>query len=77
MRDQKLAEVCREAADEKAWPAVLMGAQKIEEPSLRDDVAEDCARKLLDLGQKDGASEVAKLIADQTRQDELLEELSL
>lgn len=74
-RDQAVAVACREAADEKAWPAVMAGVQHIEDKTLRDQVADECAHKLKELGKTDGAQEVAKLILDASRKDTVLKDL--
>jgi len=74
-RDAALATACREAADQGSGPAVLMGIQRIEDGSLRDEVAQECAVALGDLGQIKAAVEIARLISDQPKRDELLAKL--
>src|SRR5258708_5523004 len=68
-RDAALATACRESADQGSGPAVLMGIPRIEDISLRDEVAEECAMTLGDVGQTEAAVEVAKLIGDQAIRD--------
>jgi hypothetical protein len=74
-RDAALAAACREAAEQGSGPAVLMGIPRIEESGLHDDIAQECAVTLGDLGQTEAAVEVARLISDQPRRDELLAKL--
>jgi hypothetical protein len=74
-RDAALANACRESASQGSVPAVLMGIPRIEDGSLRDEVAEECALVLGDGGQTEGAIDVAKLISSESRRDELLARL--
>jgi hypothetical protein len=74
-RDAALAAACREAAEQGSGPSVLMGIPRIEESGLHDAVAQECATTLGDLGQTDAAVEVARLISDQPKRDELLARL--
>ena len=71
-RDAALAKACREAADQGSAPAVLMGIPRIENASLRDEVAEECAITLDDGGQTEAAVDVAKLISTASKRDSLL-----
>jgi hypothetical protein len=75
-RDAALATACRESADQGSAPAVLMGIPRIENVSLRDEVAEDCAVILGDGGQTDAAVDVAKLISRESKRDALLAKLT-
>jgi|SRR5579872_5308996 len=75
-RDTALAAACRESADQLSAPAVLMGIPRIEDSSLRDEVAEDCAVILGDAGQTEAAIEVAKLISSESKRDDLLARLT-
>ena|SRR5579862_2006729 len=75
-RDSALATACRESADQGVAPSVLMGLPRIEDVSLRDEVAEYCAGSLDDAGQADAAEEVAKLISDESKRKALLAKLS-
>jgi len=74
-RDSALGTACREAADQGSGPAVLMGVPRIEDSRLRDEVAEECATKLTDMGQTEAAIEVARLISDQSKREQLLARL--
>ena len=74
-RDAALATACRESADQGSAPAVLMGISRIDDSSLRDEVAEDCAVILGDGGQPEAAIDVAKLISSESRRDDLLAKL--
>ncbi|MGE5193612.1 MAG: hypothetical protein ACM3U2_14045 [Deltaproteobacteria bacterium] len=74
-RDAALATACRESADQGSGPTVLMGIPRIEDSGLRDEVAEECAITLGDVGQMEAAVEVARLISDQPKRDELLAKL--
>jgi hypothetical protein len=74
-RDAALAAACREAAGQGSGPAVLMGIPRIEDGGLRDEAAQECAATLGDLGQTEAAVEVAGLISDQPKRDELLARL--
>jgi hypothetical protein len=76
-RDAALATACREAADQGSGPAVLMGVPRIEDSGLRDEVAQECAITLGDVRQMEAAVEVAKLISDQPKRDELLAKLGV
>ena len=71
-RDAALATACRESADQGSAPAVLMGIPRIENASLRDEVAEDCAVILDDGGQTEAAVNVARLISNESKRDTLL-----
>ena len=74
-RDAALGTACRDAAEQGSGPAVLMGIPRIEDSPLRDKVAEECAVKLSDMGQSEAAIEVARLISDQSKRDELVARL--
>ena len=74
-RDAALATACRESADQGSAPAVLMGIPRIENDSLRDEVAEECAVTLDDGGQTEAAASVAKLISSQSKRAALLAKL--
>ena len=74
-RDAALATACRESADQGDAPTVLMGLPRIEDSQLRDQVAADCAGILVDVGQIDAAIDVAKLITNELKRDELLAKL--
>ncbi|HEY2252882.1 MAG TPA: hypothetical protein VGH74_17545 [Planctomycetaceae bacterium] len=74
-RDAALATACRESADQGSAPTVLMGIPKIEDVTLRDQVAEECAVSLDESGQAEAAVDVAKLISDESRRDRLLAKL--
>jgi hypothetical protein len=74
-RDAALATACRESADQGSAPAVLMGIPRIEDASLRDAVAEDCAITLDDAGQAEAAANVANLISSESKRDALLARL--
>src|SRR5579863_5709304 len=54
-RDTALATACRESADQGSAPAVLMGIPKIEDVTLRDQVAEECADTLEESGETQAA----------------------
>jgi hypothetical protein len=71
-RDAALAEACRESANQGVSQAVLMGVPQINERTLRDAVAEECATTLDAAGQNEAAVEIAKLITDQTKREEML-----
>ena len=75
-RDAALATACRESADQGSAPAVLMGIPRIENASLRDEVAEDCAVILGDGGQTEAAVDVAKLISSESKRNPLLAKLT-
>lgn len=75
-RDTALATACRESADQGSAPAVLMGIPHVEDSSLRDEVAEECAVSLEDGGQTEAAIDVAKLISSEPRRDQLLARLT-
>jgi hypothetical protein len=75
-RDAALATACRESADQGSGPAVLMGIPRIEDTSLRDETAEECAITLGDVGQTEAALEVAKLIGIQVKRDDVLAKLT-
>ncbi len=75
-RDTALATACRESADQGVAPAVLMGIPHIEDWSLRDQVAEECAGALDETGQTDAAVDVAKLISSEPRRDQVLAKLT-
>jgi hypothetical protein len=75
-RDATLATACRESAGQGSAPAVLMGIPRIEDSSLRDEVAAECAGILADDGQTDAAIETAKLISSESKRSELLEKLT-
>ncbi len=74
-RDAALASACRESADQGSGPAVLMGIPRIEDGGLRDEIAEECAMTLSEVGQTEAAIEVARLISDQAKRDDLLAKL--
>lgn len=63
-RDEALAGSCRNAADRGFPEAVLLGIPRIENKTLRDEVAADCAQKLHDRQQAEAAGQVAALIAN-------------
>jgi hypothetical protein len=71
-RDAALATACRESADQGSGPAVLMGIPRIEDSNLRDEIAERCAVTLLDAGQMEAAVDVANLISNPAKRDDLL-----
>jgi len=75
-RDAALATACRESAGQGSAPAVLMGIPRIENSSLRDEVAEACAVILKDDGQTEAAIDIAELISSESRRDDLLEKLT-
>ena len=75
-RDAALATACRESADQGSGPAVLMGVPRIEDSSLRDEIAEECAITLADGGQTEAAVDVAKLTSNQAKRDNLLARLA-
>jgi hypothetical protein len=75
-RDAALAAACRDSADQGSAPAVLMGIPRIENVSLRDEIAGDCAVILGDAGQKEAAVDVAGLISNGSKRDELLARLT-
>ena len=74
-RDVALKMACREAAEEGSGPTVLMGIPHIEDSALRDQVAEECAIALGDTGESEAALEVARLIADESKRNQLLARL--
>jgi hypothetical protein len=74
-RDAALATACRESADQGSAPAVLMGIPRIEDPELRDEVAESCAVVLDDGGQTEAAVDVVKLISSEPKRDAVLAKL--
>ncbi len=74
-RDAALATACRESAGQGSGPTVLMGIPRIEDSSLRDEIAEECAITLGDIGQTEAAVEVAKLISNESKRDEVLAKL--
>ena len=74
-RDTALGAACREAADQGAGPAVLMGVPRIEDNQLRDEIAEECALTLGEAGQTDAAVDVAKQISNEVKRDELVARL--
>jgi len=75
-RDTALAEVCRDSANLGSAPTILMALPKIEDVSLRDQVAEECATILENAGHSDAATEVANLISDETKRNEALAKLN-
>jgi hypothetical protein len=74
-RDTALAEVCRDSASQGSAPTVLMALPKIEDVALRDLVAEECAGILGGSGHADAAAEIANLITNEARRDEVLARL--
>jgi hypothetical protein len=71
-----LASACRGAAKAGAVDAVLKGMNKIGNPSVRDDVEEDAALSLQDVGQRPGALVVAKSIDNPSKRDRVLKKLA-
>lgn len=74
-RDAALATACRESADQGSAPTVLLGIPKIEDVTLRDQVAEECAVTLDESGQTEAAVDAAKLISSEPRRNQLLAKL--
>jgi hypothetical protein len=75
-RDDALATSCRSAADRGGGPAVLTGLPRIDNQTLRDEVAADCALKLHGRNEREAAAEVARLITNPAARDELLSKLN-
>jgi hypothetical protein len=75
-RDTALADACREAAAQGAGPVVMMGVPRIDDGSLRDQVAEDCALALGEAGETDAAAEAARLISNEQKRNEVLAKLN-
>ncbi|MBS0262909.1 MAG: hypothetical protein JSS02_13225 [Planctomycetes bacterium] len=74
-RDTALAQACRHAAEQGSAPAVMMGLPRIDNVTLRDTVAADCAEVLNEAGQSAAAEDVARLISDETKRNAALAEV--
>ena len=70
-RDSELASACLQCAIVGDAESVLLGIPRIEDETLRDDVAEDCVPMLVSAAKKEAAKKVVELITDPAKRDEL------
>lgn len=74
-RDAALAEACRQSADAGDGFAVMQGLPLIQQESLRNQVAVECAEALSGCGKQNEAIDAANLITKEEQREELVNRL--
>jgi hypothetical protein len=74
-RDQQMKWVALDASDTRNVVIAERAVRAIENPRLRDDVAESSATRLSQAGAADFAARVATLIGDPARRDRVLDQV--
>ncbi|WP_373651840.1 hypothetical protein [Schlesneria sp. DSM 10557] len=74
-RDAALAESCRQSADAGDGFAVMQGLPLIQQESLRNQVAVECAEALSGCGKQNEAIDAANLITKEEQREELVNRL--